>query len=564
MSAVKRHVPFLLVMVVALGGALIGLGSTVPLDAHEAFVARSAEEMITRGDYLVPYLNDSPRLRKPPLNNWLVIGCDRLLDADGIVSEFEARLPSAMAGVMMVGCTIALGWLLIGRGTGLLAGLIVATSSGYVAYTHSARPEMVYAALCTLGLVCFALASPSNDRHTDVAPEHSRRAFPWWAWMGWIAMGLATLSKGPQLPLIMLIGWLMGSLWNKQFRSTLTQLHIPSGICIYALIAGWWFVVVWLKVPHAIEIWQLETIERYEIHGDSWWKILDPYYAYRPLGLILPWVVLYPAALLLAWAKSDETSNVGRSARLLSGVVFASMVLLSLSFGRRWYYMLPALPALALLMSAAAIEISKRVFQIRFKWGAAFFGLHIVGIAIVAAFLLAQHFIRLEHAWLLAACLALIAVAGLSLVTWSLTFNRTEWRAGVAIVAVGCFAIVAQWMQQSAGLFWSIDRFDRRNFAASIIDVAPRQQTLFGWDGEWSEQQYYLHRPIVRINDAKVVEQLAADQRPLLVLVDLENPPLILPVSLTKTILESGMCAQQPGRLQLWQIKPAAAVTAHK
>lgn len=52
---------------------LVGAANMVglPMEPHETFVVRTVEEMHDRGDFVVPYLNDRPRLNKPPLNYWL-------------------------------------------------------------------------------------------------------------------------------------------------------------------------------------------------------------------------------------------------------------------------------------------------------------------------------------------------------------------------------------------------------------------------------------------------------------------------------------------------------------
>ena len=138
--------------------AMTGNGSALPIDSHEAYVARAAEEMLARNDWIVPTFNSEPRINKPPLAYWLVMLTDRLNGADGLISEWEARVPSIIAAVVLACGTALLGMIWFNRWIGLIAGLIVCTCGGFSAYSHSARPEMIYAAWCTLALVGFALA----------------------------------------------------------------------------------------------------------------------------------------------------------------------------------------------------------------------------------------------------------------------------------------------------------------------------------------------------------------------------------------------------------------------
>ena len=41
-----------------------------PLDVHETYVVRTANEMVRHHEWFVPYFNDELRLNKPPLGYW--------------------------------------------------------------------------------------------------------------------------------------------------------------------------------------------------------------------------------------------------------------------------------------------------------------------------------------------------------------------------------------------------------------------------------------------------------------------------------------------------------------
>ena len=69
----------LLALAVGLSGILV-----LPPDEHEVLVLRSTQEMLQRGDWVVPYFNGEPRLNKPPLNYW----------ATGIVAGLSGSLES--------------------------------------------------------------------------------------------------------------------------------------------------------------------------------------------------------------------------------------------------------------------------------------------------------------------------------------------------------------------------------------------------------------------------------------------------------------------------------------
>ena len=66
--------------------------SSIPLDSHEIFVAETAQEMLQRGDWIVPYFNGEPRLNKPPVSYWATAALAYAAGAAPRVSEIHARL----------------------------------------------------------------------------------------------------------------------------------------------------------------------------------------------------------------------------------------------------------------------------------------------------------------------------------------------------------------------------------------------------------------------------------------------------------------------------------------
>ena len=89
---------------------------------------------------------------------------------------------------------------------GLLGALFLICCRGFISFSHSARPEMVYAAFCGLAMLALAL----SDKWERA--EATRRRARWTAYAAWLAMGLASVTKGPQLPLAIVLGQVIG-LW---------------------------------------------------------------------------------------------------------------------------------------------------------------------------------------------------------------------------------------------------------------------------------------------------------------------------------------------------------------
>ncbi len=133
----------------------VGLGSSGRLTYHEAFVAQAAREMVAKGfgtGWLVPTVGGQTWLEKPPLLIWAVASLGLAL---GGVTEWSARIPSALAAA-----GVALGVALLaarrfGPTVGLLAGLIQASTGWIILRGRLGEADIVLAAIVTGLMVAF-------------------------------------------------------------------------------------------------------------------------------------------------------------------------------------------------------------------------------------------------------------------------------------------------------------------------------------------------------------------------------------------------------------------------
>src|SRR5215213_9765135 len=80
------------------------LGNGSLSDWDESIYAQQAKEMVQRGDWMTPYWGYDLWLNKPPLYLWSAA----LLFQFFGVSEFWARLPSALSGIALVLLTFSM------------------------------------------------------------------------------------------------------------------------------------------------------------------------------------------------------------------------------------------------------------------------------------------------------------------------------------------------------------------------------------------------------------------------------------------------------------------------
>src|SRR6266404_3220939 len=144
-----RYGHYALLLVVAATLTFPNLGACSLWDIDEGNNAEAAREMLDCGNWVVPTFNYQLRVDKPALLYWLQIGAFRLFG----INEFAARLPSALAALAAVLLTYELGRQMFGAATGLLAGLVSASTGLFCAAAHFANPDALLNAFTTLTLL---------------------------------------------------------------------------------------------------------------------------------------------------------------------------------------------------------------------------------------------------------------------------------------------------------------------------------------------------------------------------------------------------------------------------
>ncbi|MEO8409748.1 MAG: glycosyltransferase family 39 protein, partial [Propionivibrio sp.] len=328
--------------VIVLCAAAVSLSAlaSIPIEAHEAFVLLAAQHMRESGDWVIPYFNGEPHLTKPPLNYWLTLIISWLSGSERIL-PWHGRLPSALAGVALVWLTGQAGKILFDARVGLLAAAIAASCSGFFYYTHTARPEMFYAFLCALTIVAYLRVRENADGHAVAA------------YAMWATFGLATLCKGPQLPLMLLLAFAIDQYWlGRGIKQGWRTLRPVSGLLLMALIAlPWWWLLDHRLGGAGLRGTQLSGTL---LHVNPL-AHLSLYYLYRPLQLLLPWIIFLPALAAI------KRAGVGRgNMKLLVLLVVLPAIVLTFGPQKRWYYMLPSLLPMVIILAACIVAWAEK------------------------------------------------------------------------------------------------------------------------------------------------------------------------------------------------------------
>lgn len=335
------------------------------MDDVDAVQAQIAANMLHSGDWVIARLDGVPYLEKSPLVYWLMAGSYRIFG----VHDWAARIPIALAAVLLVWVTYRYGrWAFEAR-AGYYAGLVLATCVGLFLFTRILIPDVILT-------LTTCLAFWSFQRATD--PEESQPRL----WAAALAAGLGTgvMLKGLIALVVSGGGIFVYLLLTKQlFSSQLwKRLHVLSGAAIFLLIAAPWHIVATLRMPPYLDFTMRSGPGEY--HGFFWFYFMNEHVLRflnlryprdydtvpRPLFWLLhlvwffPWSVYFPVVIRQTFKPIDRA---GRTRLLALCWVGFLMVFFTFSTTQE-YYSMPIYPALALLLGSAMVAEDSWT-----KWG---------------------------------------------------------------------------------------------------------------------------------------------------------------------------------------------------
>jgi 4-amino-4-deoxy-L-arabinose transferase-like glycosyltransferase len=320
----------------------IFLGDRPLFVPDEGRYAEIAREMALSGDYITPRLNEIKYFEKPALFYWLGAGAIKL----GGLNLWSLRSINALLG--LAGCLVVYltARKLYGRSTGLLAALILSTSTLYFVMAHMISLDLPVTVFITICLCAFLVGNQYPLGHT-------RRLYLYGAA---IAAALAVLSKGligVIFPLMVIGAWfLIGKPWR-----LLKQQYIFSCGVIFLLIAAPWHLLVNHINPEFFHFYFIEQhFLRYTTTEIGHYQ---PVWFFIPtlMAGFFPWIVFLPQALKQAWKNQNDKFFL----------LWAVLIFLFFSFSKSKLipYILPIFPPLAIL---TANYLVKAVQQAQVRW----------------------------------------------------------------------------------------------------------------------------------------------------------------------------------------------------
>jgi 4-amino-4-deoxy-L-arabinose transferase-like glycosyltransferase len=345
-------------VVVVLFAAVIFLGCIVSppalMDDVDAVQAQIARNMLESGDWVIAHLDGVPYLEKSPLIYWLMAISFRILG----VHDWVARIPVALAAVVLAWVTWRYGRWAFGARAGFYAGLSLATCVGLFLFTRIQIPDVMLALSVCLAFWSFQRALDEGEPRPRV-----------WALVLAASLAVGLMLKGliavvaPAGGVVVYLG-VTRQLFS---REVWKRLHVFAGGLVILVIAAPWHVLAALRMPPYFDLTMHSGPGEY--HGFFWFYFINehvlrflnlryprdyntvPRVAFWLLHLLwlFPWSAFFPAALALNFKPVDRA---GRT-RLLA-LCWAAFLLVFFTFSTtQEYYSMPVYPALALLLGCA-------------------------------------------------------------------------------------------------------------------------------------------------------------------------------------------------------------------
>ncbi|MGA2811550.1 MAG: glycosyltransferase family 39 protein [Candidatus Acidiferrum sp.] len=462
------------------------LGFVGPDEPRYAWVARGMAET---GDWVTPRLYGQPWFEKPVLYYWGAALSFKLFG----VSEAAARLPSALSALL---ATLGLAWLaqrVYGAAAARwLLGLLPSTI-GMLGFSHAAATDMPFSGMLTMAMVCAAVVlGLTRNEHTPILPRA-----PWLALVLFgVFLGSAVLAKGPAALILSGGAVFFWGLFTKRWRDVFRLLH-PAAVMAFCATALPWYILCARRNPDFFRVFIIE--HNFKRYLTPEFQHIRPFWFYVPVLLLafLPWTAM------LVWSSAVGLRALART-RLASGMTWFlicwagfCVAFFSTSHSKLPGYILPAIPAIALLMTHVLVRKRDRHHV----------SLRIAHFASAASFLLIFAFVEMPSAHqnfasgktasAVAILMSLFAFANAIMGIFPVLprFAHRELATAMAVVPVlvavllGNFLVTSYFPGDPSGRVVA-QELQRRNIPPGALTVANMNR------GQQYSLSFYLHQEI--------------------------------------------------------------------
>lgn len=345
-------------VITAIAIRLFTLGLFPLMDTTEARYGEMARIMHETGNWITPMFDyNVPFWGKPPLFTWM--------SATGIslfgLNEFAVRLPHLLAGSLI----LLLVGLIAYRNTSSrseleqkqqawLAAGVLATTATFIVVTGAVMTDTALTLGITLSMVAFWL----NYKNKSAL----------WGHLFFIGLTVGMLAKGPLALVLIGMSLFIWALFNKTWMSMFRSLPWLTGIPLFLATSLPWYVIAEYSSPGFLNYFIVgEHIKRFlvsgwqgDLYGTAHKEVKGTIWLFA-VASALPWTPIF----IYQWIKSltatnltkddsatqqDEDSTELSYTSFLWAWLLAPLLLFTFSGNILSSYVMPSLPAFALLM----------------------------------------------------------------------------------------------------------------------------------------------------------------------------------------------------------------------
>jgi 4-amino-4-deoxy-L-arabinose transferase-like glycosyltransferase len=315
-------------------------------NTDEGRYAEIPREMLASGDWAIPHLNGLLYFEKPPLQYWATAVSLSLFGRN----EFGARFYMAVCALGAVLAAALAARRLWGPAAALRTAAVLPSMLLFLIMGQLLTLDMSLTAYMTVALAAFLAAQSAERREERLLML-----------VAWAATALGVLTKGPVAAAIPGAVLVLYSLWSRDF-SPWRRLHAVAGGLLFLALALPWYMVAAQRVPGFLEFFFIhEHVARFLTPSANREQV---FWFFLPVLLLgsLPWTLPALRGLCRGWRSPGGR---GRAAGFDASLFLRLWVLFvlgffSLSDSKLIPYVLPALPALALLAASLPEEILGR------------------------------------------------------------------------------------------------------------------------------------------------------------------------------------------------------------
>ena len=316
---------------------LAGLGRYPLWEPDEARHAQIAHEIVENGTWLLPTFRGNPYQRKPILYYWLTGGAYEV----GGVQTATARIVPAIAGVLTLLAIFVWANHAWGLRAAVLSELVLLTTIEFVVLGRYGDLNMLLTLWVTVGMLAMHHWTSREGRGSGLL-------------VAAVACGLGALTKGVVAPVLVATVGLL-HLWRSGRLDLLRRTHVALAAVLFLVVAAPWYVAAGVSSPGYLrELFVKQQFRRVVGGGPG----LHPEPSYFTLVAVIiafvPWTLLLPAALQRA--RSGRRDDPTMFCLLWAVVVVVAFTLPS---GKLVTYVLPAMPALALVVGRYASRLGQ-------------------------------------------------------------------------------------------------------------------------------------------------------------------------------------------------------------